>query len=165
MLPEFDHETATTRLLLERVPEDKASWRPHVKSMSLGELAAHVASIPAWAPVTLKETEFDTNPIGGQPYVSPQFETTAKLLETYDRGIKAARAMLAATTDGEMMVAWTLKSGGRMMFNMPRAAVFRSFIMNHTIHHRGQLSVYLRLCDVALPPIYGPTADSREPQV
>ena len=165
MLPEFDHETATTRLLLERVPEAKADWKPHVKSMSLGELAAHLASIPAWAPITLKQTEFDTNPVGGRPYAPPGFETTAKLLETYDQGIKAARVMLAAMTDGEMMVAWTLKSGGKLMFNMPRAAVFRSFIMNHTIHHRGQLTVYLRLCDVALPPVYGPTADSREPQV
>lgn len=165
MLPEFDHETATTRTLLERVPDAKAPWKPHVKSMSLGELAMHVCNIPGWAPVTLKETEFDTNPPGGQQYTPPPFESTAKMLEAYDEGVKAARVMLAAATDGEMMVPWALKSGGRTVFSMPRVAVFRSFIMNHAIHHRGQLSVYLRLCDVRLPSIYGPTADTQEPPV
>jgi uncharacterized damage-inducible protein DinB len=165
MLPEFDHETATTRTLLERVPDAKAAWKPHVKSMSLGELAMHVCNIPGWAPVTLKETEFDTNPPGGQQYTPPPFESTVKMLEAYDEGVKAARVMLAAATDGEMMVPWALKSGGRTVFSMPRVAVFRSFIMNHAIHHRGQLSVYLRLCDVRLPSIYGPTADTQEPPV
>jgi uncharacterized damage-inducible protein DinB len=165
LLPEFDHETATTRTLLERVPDAKAGWKPHNKSMSLGELAMHIANIPAWAPVTLKQTEFDTNPPGGQRYTPPTYESTATLLAAYDDGVKAARAMLTAATDGEMMVPWALKSGGRTIFSMPRAAVFRSFIMNHAIHHRGQLSVYLRLCDVPLPSIYGPTADTQEPQV
>ena len=165
MLPEFDHETATTRTLLERVPDGKAGWKPHAKSMSLGELAMHVASIPDWTPITLKHTEFDSNPPGGQSYTPPVYESTAKLLAAYDTGVKAARAMLAASSDGEMMVPWALKNGGKTIFSMPRVAVFRSFIMNHAIHHRGQLSVYLRLCDVALPSIYGPTADTKEPQV
>jgi uncharacterized damage-inducible protein DinB len=160
LLPEFDHETATTRTLLERVPEGKADWKPHVKSMSLGTLATHVATIPGWASVTLKDTEFDTNPPGGQNYTPPTFDGTAKLLKTFDEGVKATRALLAATTDAEMMVPWALKSGGKTVFTMPRAAIFRSFIMNHSVHHRGQLSVYLRLCDVKLPPIYGPTADT-----
>ena len=163
MLPEFDHETATTRTLLERVPDSKAAWKPHPKSMSLGELAMHVANIAAWTPVTLKQTEFDTNPPGGQTYTSPKYESTTQMLAAYDEGVKAARAMLAAATDGEMMVPWALKSGGKTIFNMPRAGVFRSFIMNLAIHHRGQLSVYLRLCDVPLPSIYGPTADTQEP--
>lgn len=160
LLPEFDHETATTRTLLERVPEQRAGWKPHVKSMSLGELAMHIATIPSWSPVTLKETEFDTNPPRGRTYTPPRFESTAHLLKTYDEGVKAARAMLAATSDGEFMVSWTLKSGGKSMFSLPRAGVFRSFILNHAVHHRGQLSVYLRLCDVPLPSIYGPTADT-----
>jgi uncharacterized damage-inducible protein DinB len=163
ILPDFDHETATTRTLLERVPADKAEWKPHAKSMSLGELAMHISIIPEWAMVTLKQTQFDTNPVGGAPYTPPQFESTAKMLARYDEAVKAARTMLVSATDGEMMVPWALKSGGRTIFNMPRVAVFRSFIMNHSIHHRGQLSVYLRLCDVALPAIYGPTADTREP--
>ena len=161
LLPEFDHETATTRTLLERVPDGKAGWKPHVKSMSLGELAMHLASIPGWAPVTLKQTEFDTNPPGGQSYTPPAYDSTSKMLAAYDEGVKAARVMLAATSDGEMMVPWTLKQGGKAIFSMPRAGVFRSFIMNHAIHHRGQLSVYLRLCDVKLPNIYGPTADTQ----
>jgi uncharacterized damage-inducible protein DinB len=165
MLPDFDHETATTRTLLERVPDAKADWKPHVKSMSLGELAVHVSNITGWAPLTLKGTEFDTDPPGGVPYTPTKFESTAKTLEAFDEGVKTMRAMLAATTDGEMMVPWVLKSGGKTVFSMPRVAVFRSFIMNHVIHHRGQLSVYLRLCDVPLPGIYGPTADTREPQV
>src|SRR4029077_9818070 len=89
LLPEFDHETATTRTLLERVPEEKAAWKPHVKSMSLGELAMHVSTIPEWTPITLKETEFDTNPQGGQQYAPPKFESTGKLLDTYDACVKA----------------------------------------------------------------------------
>src|SRR5260221_6008295 len=165
MLPEFDHETATTRTLLERVPDAMAAWKPHVKSMSLGELAMHVSNIPAWAPVTLKETGFDTNPPGGDQHIPQKFESTVKMLDAYDQGVKTSRALLAATTDGEMMVPWALKNGGTIGFSMPRVAVFRSLIMNHVIHHRGQLSVYLRLSDVPLPSIYAPTADSRGPSM
>jgi uncharacterized damage-inducible protein DinB len=161
LLPEFDHETATTRALLERVPDGKALWKPHAKSMSLGELSMHIANIPSWAPVTLKQTEFDTNPPGRQTFTPPRYESTATLLAAYDEGVKAARAALVATSDGVMMVPWALKQNGKTVFSMPRAAVFRSFIMNHAIHHRGQLSVYLRLCDVPLPSIYGPTADTK----
>jgi len=163
MLPEFDHETATTRTLLERVPEDKAAFRPHVKSMSLGELAMHVATLPRWAPITLKETQFDTNPPGGQPYAPPPFESLVTMLAAYDEGVETSRAMLVSATDAELMVPWALKTAGKTVFTMPRVAVFRAFIMNHAIHHRGQLSVYLRMCDVPLPSIYGPTADTREP--
>jgi len=162
MLPEFDHETAATRSLLERVPDAKALWKPHPKSMTLGELAMHVAYIASWTPATLKQSEFDTNPPGEQITMTPPYESTASMLAVYDEGVKAARATLAATTDGEMMVPWALKNAGKTIFTMPRAGVFRSFIMNHVIHHRGQLSVYLRLCDVPLPSIYGPTADTRE---
>ena len=160
MLPEYDHETATTRLLLERVPEARAGWKPHDKSMSLGELAMHIATIPRWAPVTLRQTEFDTNPPGGPTYSPPPFQSLAHSLATYDEGIAAARAMLAATTDAEFMAPWTLKRSGQVMFSLPRGAVFRTFILNHSVHHRGQLSVYLRLCDVPIPNIYGPTADT-----
>jgi uncharacterized damage-inducible protein DinB len=165
ILPEFDHETATTRTLLERVPEAKAAWKPHQKSMSLGELAMHVSTLPAWAPITLRETQFDTSPPGGQSFAPPAFESTAKMLAAYDEGVRASRAMLASATDAELMVAWALKTAGKTVFTMPRVAVFRSFIMNHAIHHRGQLSVYLRMCDVPLPSIYGPTADTHEPAV
>jgi uncharacterized damage-inducible protein DinB len=161
MLVEFDHETATTRSLLELLPEDKAAWRPHARSMSLGELAMHLSSIPGWAATALKERGFDTNPPGGPPMTRPPFESVAIMLNGYDDGVKAARALLLAASDEELLAGWTLKSGGRPLFSMPRLAVFRSFIMNHTIHHRGQLSVYLRLCDVPLPSIYGPSADTQ----
>jgi uncharacterized damage-inducible protein DinB len=159
MLPEFDHETCTTRALLERVPEEKAEWKPHAKSMSIGQLAMHIANLPQWAPMILQRTEFDTNPPGGQSVRTPSFVASAQLLELFDDSVSSARALLARTSDGEFMVQWTLKSGGRTMFSMPRAAVFRSFVLNHAVHHRGQLSVYLRLLDVPLPSIYGPTAD------
>ena len=160
-LPEFDHETATTRVLLERVPEAKADWQPHAKSMSLGHLAMHIANIPHWAPVTLERTWFDTNPVDGPRATTPPFQSASHLLQFYDEGVRAARALLARTTDGEFMVQWTLKSGGKSMFSMPRIAVFRSFVLNHAVHHRGQLSVYLRLLDVPIPNIYGPTADTQ----
>lgn len=160
ILPEFDHETATTRTLLERVPEDKAGWKPHEKSMALGQLAMHIANIPQWASIALERTAYDTNP-PGERVTSPSFESAPNLLQTYDANVSAARALLARTTDAEFMVQWTLKSGGKNMYSMPRVAVFRSFVLNHAVHHRGQLSVYLRLLDVPIPNIYGPTADTQ----
>ena len=162
ILPEFDRETATTRLLLERVPEGHAGWKPHAKSMSLGQLAMHIANLPRWTSITLERTGFDTNPPDGpRTATSPPFESAAGLLQAYDANVSAARALLARTTDGEFMVQWTLKNGGKSMFSMPRVAVLRSFVLNHAVHHRGQLSVYLRLLDVPLPNIYGPTADTQ----
>ena len=166
ILPEYDHETATTRGLLERVPADKAEWKPHAKSMSLGQLAMHIANLPQWAFITLERKEFDTNPPdtdppGGTPLRGPSFESLPHLLETYDANVSAARALLVRTTDGEFMVQWTLKNAGKTLFSMPRVAVLRSFVLNHAVHHRGQLSVYLRLLDVPLPNIYGPTADTQ----
>ena len=161
ILPEFDHETATTRTLLERVPEARADWKPHVKSMAIGQLAMHIANLPQWASITLERTEFDPNPPEGPRITTPEFQSVSHLLQSYDAGVSAARALLARMSDAEFMVPWTLKNGGKKMFNMPRVAVFRSFILNHAVHHRGQLSVYLRLLDVPVPNIYGPTADTR----
>ena len=161
ILPEFDHETATTRTLLERVPAEKAEWQPHVKSMSLGKLAMHIANLPNWATITLERTEYDTNPPDGPRVTTPAYESGVRLLQIYDANVSAARALLVRTTDGQFMVQWTLKSGGKTMFSMPRIAVFRSFVLNHAVHHRGQLSVYLRLLDVPIPNIYGPTADTQ----
>ena len=161
ILPEFDHETATTRTLLERVPEDRAAWKPHQKSMSLGQLAMHIANLPQWASIALERKEFDTNPPDGTRVTPPAFESAAHLLQAYDANVSAARALLARTTDAELMVQWTLKNGGKSLFSMPRVAVLRSFVLNHAVHHRGQLSVYLRLLDVPIPNIYGPTADTQ----
>lgn len=163
ILPEFDHETATTRTLLERVPAEKAEWKPHPKSMSLGQLAMHIANLPMWASIALERKEFDTNPPGGSggAATAPSFESARQLLESYDANVSAARALIVRTTDGEFMVQWTLKNAGKSLFGMPRVAVLRSFVLNHAVHHRGQLSVYLRLLDVPIPNIYGPTADTQ----
>jgi uncharacterized damage-inducible protein DinB len=159
LLPEFDHEMATTRALLERVPVD-ADWKPHAKSMTLGRLSAHVSEIPGWGTTTLTSTELDFNPPGGSPYVSPTYDTTAALVQAFDDNVAAARSAIAAASDADMMVPWTLKNGGQTVLTMPRVAVLRSFVMNHLIHHRAQLGVYLRLKDVPLPSTYGPSADA-----
>jgi uncharacterized damage-inducible protein DinB len=160
ILPEFDHETATTRLLLERIPDGKADWKPHEHAMTLGGLAMHIANIPKWCVIALERLEFDPNPVdGGRPAVAAAFDSTAQLLRAYDEAATAARALLARTTDGEFMAQWTLKIEGRTMFSMPRVAAFRSFVVNHAAHHRGQLSVYLALLGVPVPHVYHPAAE------
>ena len=159
LLPEYDHEMGTTRTLLEIVPEAHWSFKPHAKSMSLGDLASHIPRVLSiWGITTLKETGFEMNPAGGVE--RPKIDSVASLLALYDEAVQSVRAALAATSDEEMMVPWTLTRDGQALFSFPRVAVFRSFILNHIIHHRGQLSVYLRLQDVPLPSIYGPSADT-----
>lgn len=155
LLPEFDHEMTVTRKLLERVPDDKHDWKPHQKSMSLGQLAQHVATIPMWGAATLTQAEVD---LGGdqQP---PVLRTRAELLAAFDQHVKDTRAKLTGTSDVELMAPWALKRNGQTIFSMPKAAVWRGFVISHLIHHRGQLSVYLRLNDVPVPSIYGPSAD------
>ncbi|HEU5170648.1 MAG TPA: DinB family protein [Gemmatimonadales bacterium] len=159
ILPEFDHEMATTRLLLERVPGDKAGWKPHPKSMSLGELSSHLADIPHWVPWTLEADSFDIAPPGAEPYRTPPFASRDEVLRRFDANVGKARASLSGTDDASFMVPWSLKHGGNVAFTLPRVAVVRTFLLNHMIHHRGQLTVYLRLQGVPLPSIYGPTAD------
>jgi hypothetical protein len=159
LLPEFEHEMATTRALLERVPEDRAAWKPHARSTGLGALAAHVAFLPSMAPRAIALDELDMSP-PGRPYTPPGFTSTAALLADFDRHVADARAAIAGAADGHLMLPWSLKNAGRTIFTLPRVAVLRSFVLNHIIHHRGQLSVYLRLLDVPLPSIYGPTADT-----
>jgi uncharacterized damage-inducible protein DinB len=158
LLPEFDHEMATTRTLLAAVPETRASWQPHAKSMSLGRLAAHIGNMPNWVLITLQQDELDV----AVPDATGQraFESTAATLERFDALLRSGRAVLADTPDAVMHTLWTLKSAGHTIFSMPRGAVLRAWVMNHMIHHRGQLSVYLRLLDVPVPSVYGPTADS-----
>ncbi len=160
LLPEYDHELATTRRLLERVPEAELAWKPHEKSMSLGQLAGHVANIPFWLSATLAASFYDVS-VGDQQATLEPPVSREVLLREFDEKVSKARASLAKATDAEMMAPWTLKSGGHEIFTMPRATAIRSFVMNHLIHHRGQLSVYLRLKDVPLPSMYGPTADEQ----
>jgi uncharacterized damage-inducible protein DinB len=158
LLPEYDHELATTRRLLARVPDAELGWKPHEKSFTLGELAGHVANIPFWCTKTVQTTVFDVDTLGDAARVKAP-ESTAAMLAAFDTAVFDARAALAGCSDSEMMAPWTLKAGGQEIFTMPKIAAIRSFVMNHLIHHRGQLTVYLRLKDVPLPPIYGPTAD------
>ncbi|HEY9285297.1 MAG TPA: DinB family protein [Pyrinomonadaceae bacterium] len=159
LLPEFDHEMQTTRAVLARVPEADADWRPHPKSMTLGQLASHVTNIVRWGGATFELEVLDLASPDAAQFAPPKFETTEKLVERFDANVAETRAALSAAADEEMGVVWTLKSGAQTILAMPRAATYRSFMMSHLIHHRGQLSVYLRLRDVPLPPIYGPTAD------
>ena len=148
-----------TGTVLERVPGDPADWKPHAKSHSLGDLGLHIANLIHWTSRTLEATELDLDPPGGPGWTPPKFESVAATLAVFDHNAAAARAALAKASDADMLVPWSLKSGGHVIFTMPRVACLRSFVMNHLIHHRGQLTVYLRLCDVPLPSVYGPTAD------
>lgn len=159
LLPELDQELATTRTLLALVPESRTSFRPHPKSWTLGELGLHLANLLTWLPSTLRSTELDLDPPSGPKFVPPTFESAAATLKMFDETAGAAWAALAAASDAELMVPWTLKKHGQALFTLPRVACVRSFVMNHLIHHRGQFTVYLRLVDVPLPPVYGPTAD------
>jgi len=152
---EYDHEMGTTRKLLERLPEAQLSWKPHDRSMSLGGLATHVANIPHWAGLILNEPFFD---LASAP-PSPEARTSREdILNDFDQSTMRARASLDKS-DAEYAARWALKRAGHEMFSMPRIAAFRSFVLSHIIHHRGQLSVYLRLNNVAVPAIYGPSAD------
>ena len=155
LLPEFDREMSTTRKLLERVPEDRFDWKPHAKSFSLGALATHVANLPMWGEMTLARPEVD---VTAGPQLSA-YSSRAELLAAFDRNVAATRSALAGTIDAELTVPWRLKRGSETIFSMPRSAVWRSFVVSHLVHHRGQLSVYLRLLDVPVPSIYGPSAD------
>lgn len=159
LLPEFDHEMATTKTVLERVPAEKFSWKPHPKSYSFGQLAGHISEIPGWAIVTLDQDSFDVAPKGAPPYAPPKYETTKELVAALENNAKKARAILENTPDEAFLKPWSLLFGGETVFTLPKIAVLRGFVMNHLIHHRGQLSVYLRLNDIPVPSIYGPSAD------
>jgi uncharacterized damage-inducible protein DinB len=153
---ELEQEAKTTRRLLERVPEASFGWKPHEKSMTLGQLAGHVAQLPTLIVPALTQDEFDFATSGFKPF-SPQ--STAELVEQHDANIKAAAEALRGAVDERMGEKWALKSGDHVLFELPRALVVRFVGLNHVVHHRGQLSVYLRLLDVPLPSIYGPSAD------
>ncbi len=154
-VPEFDQEMSITRRLLERVPSDRGAWKPHEKSFCLGHLAQLVARMPGWLTQVMRETRLDLS--SGAAY---SLEPTGALLAEFDRNVKEAREALAGAKDSDYQVVWSLAAGERVFMSLPRAIVVRQTI-NHLVHHRGQLSVYLRLVDVPLPSIYGPTADER----
>jgi uncharacterized damage-inducible protein DinB len=154
LLQEFDNEAATTRRVLERVPADKLEWKPHPKSMSLGVLALHIAGAPGvcsgWAAQDV--TNFKGDP-------SPTPTSTDQILAAHDAGVKTTKEILGNLGDEGLKGMWSAKAGDTTLMSMPKATLVRAIVMNHWIHHRGQLSVYLRLLDVPVPSIYGPSAD------
>jgi uncharacterized damage-inducible protein DinB len=159
LLPEFDQEMANTRKTLERVPDEKFSWKPHEKSGSMGWLAGHLANLAGWAVETIKQDSFDMSP-GGKPFTAPPVPKSRKeLLELFDKNVAAARAALAGASDADLGKPWSFLNNGTVLSSVPRIACLRTWVMNHNIHHRAQLGVYLRLNNIAVPAIYGPSAD------
>ena len=159
LLPEFDQEMANTRKVLERVPDDKLDWQPHPKSHTIGWNANHLANIPDWLVHALATTEVDIAPVGGEPYSPPKATTGRELLAIFDRNVAAAREALSRADEGQMAQPWTLLHAGNPVFTMTRSTVLRQTVLNHIIHHRAILCVYLRLNDVPVPGMYGPSGD------
>jgi uncharacterized damage-inducible protein DinB len=159
LLPEFEMEMANTRKTLERVPDEKFEFKPHPKSGSMGWLAGHLANLPLWAVMTLKEDSLDIAPAGGQPFKLPETKNRQQVLEVFDQNVADAKKGIAAASDEQLMRPWSLLKTGQTIMTMPKIAVLRSFVLNHIIHHRAQMGVYLRLNDIPVPSIYGPSAD------
>jgi uncharacterized damage-inducible protein DinB len=157
LLPELDQEMATTRRVLERVPDDKLGWKPHDRSWSMGDLASHIVNLMKWTGVTMNQTTFDMATVPPEQ-MNPAATSRAQLLEWFDANAADARRVLARS-DADYFVPWTLKQGDHVIFAMPRYACVRSFFLNHIVHHRAQLSVYLRLNNIPVPSMYGPSAD------
>ncbi len=157
LLPEFDREMGLTRRALDRVPDGQFDWTPHPTSVSLGQLAEHLTDMPQWASMTMTESALETSLQRPEGYVRPA--TRAQVLAQFDALLKEARGHVAGKTDGEFHALWTLTAGGKEVFTMPKIAVMRNFVLNHMIHHRGQLTVYLRMLGVRVPSTYGPSGD------
>jgi uncharacterized damage-inducible protein DinB len=155
---EFEHETATLRRHLERVPGDRFDWRPHEKSFSAGELASHLVDCVGWTELIFGGDEYTLAPAAFEPFAA---RSSAELLDVFDRKLANGRRALGAAAPGDLDRPWRLKIGDRVRFERPKAIVFRDFTLSHLIHHRGQLSVYLRLLDVPVPGSYGPSADEQ----
>jgi len=160
LLPEIDQEFAVTRKVIARLPDEHFTYKPHPKSMEAGAIANHIATMMQWGLVTLREPEFDVAP-GGVPVPQIHRPTTAAVLADFDKLAAEFRAELAKASDAAMMQSWAAKQNGAVFFEMPRIAVIRGMIVNHTIHHRAQLCVYLRLLNLSVPSVYGPSADEQ----
>jgi uncharacterized damage-inducible protein DinB len=158
LLPEFDNEMANTRKTLERVPDEKFAWKPHDKSFPMGALSQHLANLPSWGSLTLSSDSFDLAP-EGKPVKTPELNSIKEVLQKFDENAAKTRAAISAASDEDLFKNWTLQSNGKTIMTLPKIAVLRSFVMNHMIHHRAQLGVYLRLNDIPVPSIYGPSAD------
>lgn len=159
ILPEFEQEMAGTRRTLERVPDDKLEWKAHPKSNTIGWVAAHLAEIPGWVEGTMTQDSWDISPPGEDPYQTPALTSRKQILEFFDANVASAKKAIAAAKDADFLKEWSLLVGGNAVFTMPRIAVLRTFVLNHAIHHRAHLCVYLRLNDIPVPGLYGPSAD------
>lgn len=159
LLPEYDHEMAVTRRVLERAPEADFAWTPHEKSWPLGALASHIANIPKWMHAVLELPEFDIADAPADEVIPAIPASRNDLLQRFDANVSEARRLLDAQADAQLLAMWTFRRHGQIAFTLPRVAALRSFIMNHNVHHRGQMSVYLRLRNVPVPAIYGRSAD------
>jgi uncharacterized damage-inducible protein DinB len=159
ILPEFDQEMASTRKVLERIPEGKLDWKAHPKSNTIGWNATHLAEMPSWVEGTLKQDEWDIAPVGGEPYRTPKLSSKQEILAMFDKNVAAARRAIETVKDEDMPRNWSLLQGGKAIITMPKVAVIRSFVLNHIIHHRAILTVYLRLNDIPVPGLYGPSGD------
>ncbi len=159
LLQEFEQESSNTRKVLERVPEDKFGWKPHPKSGTMGWLAGHLANLAGWGAFTLQTDELDFAPGGKQMEPPPPFRSTQELLAAFDKNQQDTKKALENASDADLMKPWSLKNNGAVIFTMPKVAVIRGVVINHLIHHRGQLTVYLRLNNIPVPGIYGPSAD------
>jgi uncharacterized damage-inducible protein DinB len=160
LLPEFDLEMAGTRRTLERVPLEAFGWKPHPKSFAMGDLATHLASIPHWMTAVLGSGSFDVSP-GGETLTFPRAASPEALLRRFDQSVAEARAALAGTTDAAFAAPWSLLANGELLFTMPRIECLRTHVLSHLVHHRAQLGVYLRLKDLPVPALYGPSADEQ----
>ena len=156
ILAELSHEMATSRKLLERAPQGQLGWKPHEKSMSPGRLATHIAEIPGWVSGILDKEGFE---MGASGYTPPTLATVAEIVQLFNRNISLVAEAIKRQTNDRLLAQWRLTKKGQVILEMPRVGVIRTLLLNHLIHHRGQLSVYLRLQNVPLPQIYGPTAD------
>ena len=159
LLPQFDRELGITRRLLENSPEADLGWRPDDRSRTVAELIAHLAEIPPWTRGIMETEGCDVTQVPAAAAVT----TVAGALERFDAGAAAGRRALAGRPDDELVADWTLRREGRVLFSLPRLSMVQVLVLNHLVHHRGQLSVYLRMRGAPIPPIYGPTADGGEP--
>jgi uncharacterized damage-inducible protein DinB len=159
ILPEFDQEMAKTRKVLERIPDDNLDWKPHPKSNTIGWNANHLADLPSWGTSVLTQPQFDFAPVGGQRHQLPKLQSCREILELFDRNVAASRKAITDIKDEDVSKTWSLLAGGKAIFSLPRPTVMRNFIMNHMIHHRAILCVYLRLNDIPVPGMFGPSGD------
>jgi uncharacterized damage-inducible protein DinB len=159
LLPEFEQEMANTRKMLERVPEDKFGWKPHAKSMPMGRLAGHLALNPSWGALIIKQESLDLAPPGAPPHRPAFPDSRAEVLKLFDQNVAQMREAITGASDEQLLKPWSLLFGGKALYTGPRIAALRNMVMNHTIHHRAQLGLYLRLNDVPVPGMYGPSAD------